>query len=573
MKTKSKVIFSVKARLLLISIVPVFLMSIVLTRYASTSIRQGMQEEAFVGLKAMSLSLQEMYEMLDPAGYAQDSDGNVTKGSLPVSSNYEYVDDLKALTGFDLTVFYEDTRVATSLKDAVTGDRLVGTKASDEVIKTVLQNGEFYQDTAVVINGEPYYGFYSPVVQDGQVVAMIFAGKPSHQIDLYINEKIKAISAISMLVLVVVGVFAVSFSLSLSNGITKAERVIYELGQGNLNVSADEKAKKRTDEVGSMTRELDTLIEELASSIGSAKRTSAILFESGHSLEETAMQTSITTEEISRAVEGISLGSTEQAEEVENASGHISHMGEIIVGIVQNADELAQASVQMKEASDKSAGIIEQLAGSNQRTAEAIEKIGYQVHATNDSAQMIRQAVELITSISEETNLLSLNATIEAARAGEHGRGFAVVATQIQKLAEESNASAKKIGDIINGLIQESEATVQVMDEVNEIMEEQRARLEETTKGFSDLETGVNSTAKGAEIIESHTIACDEARVKMIDVITHLAAISEENAASTEETSASMQEMTATVSLLADAAKNLQELSANLEKDMSFFKV
>lgn len=573
METKSKVIFSVKARLLLISIVPVFLMSIVLTRYASTSIRQGMQEEAFVGLKAMSLSLQEMYEMLDPAGYAQDSDGNVTKGSLPVSGNYEYVDDLKALTGFDLTVFYGDTRVATSLTDAVTGERLVGTKASDEVIKTVLQNGECYQDTAVVINGEPYYGFYSPVIQDGQVVAMIFAGKPSHQIDLYINEKIKAISAISMLVLVVVGVFAVSFSLSLSNGITKAERVIYELGQGNLNVSADEKAKKRTDEVGSMTRELDTLIEELASSIGSAKRTSAILFESGHSLEETAMQTSITTEEISRAVEGISLGSTEQAEEVENASGHISHMGEIIVGIVQNADELAQASVQMKEASDKSAGIIEQLAGSNQRTAEAIEKIGYQVHATNDSAQMIRQAVELITSISEETNLLSLNATIEAARAGEHGRGFAVVATQIQKLAEESNASAKKIGDIINGLIQESEATVQVMDEVNEIMEEQRARLEETTKGFSDLETGVNSTARGAEVIESHTSACDEARVKMIDVITHLAAISEENAASTEETSASMQEMTATVSLLADAAKNLQELSANLEKDMSFFKV
>lgn len=63
----------------------------------------------------------------------------------------------------------------------------------------------------------------------------------------------------------------------------------------------------------------------------------------------------------------------------------------------------------------------------------------------------------MISSIAEETNLLSLNASIEAARAGEAGRGFAVVASQIQKLADQSNESANQIDQIIHALIEDSE--------------------------------------------------------------------------------------------------------------------
>lgn len=103
----------------------------------------------------------------------------------------------------------------------------------------------------------------------------------------------------------------------------------------------------------------------------------------------------------------------------------------------------------------------------------------------------IRAAVDLITSIAEETNLLSLNASIEAARAGEQGRGFAVVAGQIQKLAEQSNESAGSIADIIGELLKDSENSVHIMEEVQEIMNEQQEKLQATRRQFMEVGDGI----------------------------------------------------------------------------------
>lgn len=81
----------------------------------------------------------------------QDGAGNVKKGSLDISGNYKIVDDLKEDAEYEFTIFYGDTRVTKSLKDHKTGERLVGTKAGEQVIKTVLENGEEYSDTTVVM--------------------------------------------------------------------------------------------------------------------------------------------------------------------------------------------------------------------------------------------------------------------------------------------------------------------------------------------------------------------------------------------------------------------------------------
>ena len=226
----------------------------------------------------------------------------------------------------------------------------------------------------------------------------------------------------------------------------------------------------------------------------------------------------------------------------------------------------------MKTAGDQSTNIINDLSRSNDKTMEAIARIGKQVNATNESANKISEAIEIITNIAEETNLLSLNASIEAARAGEQGRGFAVVANQIQKLAEQSNESAQIIAEIIKELLQDSEHTVTVMNEVQEIVNEQQAKLKQTKDQFNDVSHGIDSSRNETNGIKGQTTLCDSARGKVVDVITNLSAISEENAASTQQTTASMQELNATINLLAEEAAGLTKLSVELDEQIQFFR-
>lgn len=227
----------------------------------------------------------------------------------------------------------------------------------------------------------------------------------------------------------------------------------------------------------------------------------------------------------------------------------------------------------MKDASDESAEIIRELSESNDRTTEAIARIGKQVYATNDSVQSIKEAIAIIRSIAEETNLLSLNASIEAARAGEHGRGFAVVASEIQQLAEQSNESSSRIEEIIDALLKESETTVHVMEDVKVIVEQQQRKLDDTKAKFEDVEHGINVCREETEGIQGQTILCDESRGKVVDVIQGLSSISEENAASTQETNASMEELNSIISVMADAAGELMVLSEQLDEQLKFFRL
>lgn len=572
MKSK-KLRGSIRTKLLLMILLPVILLSVILTILAATNIEKGMQEEALHGLRGAAVSLQHIYDEVDSGDWSIDGSGTVTKGDLEITGHYEVVDRLKEDTEYEFTIFYGDTRITTSLKDHKTGDRLVGTKAGEKVIQTVLKEGKEYSDTQVVINEESYYAYYVPIKEGNEVIGMVFAGIPSADANEFIQSKVNLIVLISVIMVIGLSIIGVLFALSLSKALANSQKVIAKVAEGDLTVEVDEKAKKRNDEIGAMTSELESLVNKLLEIIGEVKTSSKTLYQAGVSLETMSNQSSTTTNEISNAVEDVSRGAMNQAEETENASANVVKIGDMITNIVSSVESLGAASKEMQDASDESSVIIRELSESNDRTTEAIEKIGIQVNTTNESVQDIRQAVEMITSIATETNLLSLNASIEAARAGEHGRGFAVVASEIQKLAEESNTSAAQITKIIDNLLKDSEETVRVMGEVNEIVKVQKEKLEETKAKFELVTDGVDSTRRETESIEKQASACNEARTQVMGVIENLSAISEENAASAQETNASMEELNANLTMLADEAKDLLDLSAELEKSMEFFKI
>ena len=169
--------------------------------------------------------------------------------------------------------------------------------------------------------------------------------------------------------------------------------------------------------------------------------------------------------------------------------------------------------------------------------------------------------------------MLSLNASIEAARAGEQGRGFAVVASQIQKLAEQSNDSAKQIDDITNVLIQDSTHAVDTMQGVQKIMAVQSDKMQQTEKRFADVYQGVEKAIGGVGTISGRTESLDDSRSKVVDVVQNLSAIAEQNAASSQETSASVVEVSNTLANISDSAAGLKEIAYQLDQSVKKIKL
>ena len=216
---------------------------------------------------------------------------------------------------------------------------------------------------------------------------------------------------------------------------------------------------------------------------------------------------------------------------------------------------------------------VDELKNSSKEVSRSFDEIKSAFAGVQVSVQQIKDCMQQIIAIANQTNMLALNASIEAARAGEAGKGFAVVAAQIQKLAEQSNESAKRIEDIIRELLKDSETAVHTMEDVKEIMQEQNEKVKKTAEVFEQMHEGVNLSIHGMVSIEEQTQKIEDARNKIVDTVQSLSAIAEENAASTQETSASMMEIGSVINDISQNAENLKNIAEVLERNMQLFQM
>ena len=330
---------------------------------------------------------------------------------------------------------------------------------------------------------------------------------------------------------------------------------------------------KNKGETGAIAHAVLHMKQALRSMVQQIREESANIHQASGQLEENATATSGNVDSVETAVNEIATGATSQATETQRATEDVVMMGTMIENTSTQVENLNSTAVEMSNASASARDALEELNHINEKAIESIEVIYQQTHTTNESALKIKDVTELIASIAEETNLLSLNASIEAARAGDAGKGFAVVASQIQKLAEQSNASTKKIDDIIHMLLTDSENAVHTMEEVREVMHQQSEKVEQTKQVFGSVNQGIDQSISGMETISEHTRQLDHARENIVDTVQNLSAIAQENAASTEETNAVVMEIGGVMQQISGNAQGLRRIADILEKNMETFKL
>ena len=408
-------------------------------------------------------------------------------------------------------------------------------------------------------------------INDLQEVTENWAVDERANLQKEMTGKIVLLGIIFGLISVILIVLAVLIIREIRKGITAATDSINELAAGNLNIELPDDSELGNDEIGQVRKATKSLTIKLKEIMSKSNEMARNLSTAGNELASSSDSASQASGQVTIAVGDISQGAVSQAESVENAAGNTTDIGYDIEVIANNIEQLDGYAGNMKATCADTMDALNKLFAQSNEVQASVQAIGETINSTNESANGIHNFVNAITSIASQTNLLSLNASIEAARAGEAGRGFAVVAGEIAALADQSNQSAQEIGRIVEKLLYDASASVDVMNRLNESFEQQSIQMDTTKENMESMAKDVESVAESAGTIAGKINGLTEAKDKLVNIVSDLSAITEENAASTQETNASMQELNATFNLINDSADNLQTLASELQEIISYF--
>jgi len=480
----------------------------------------------------------------------RDHNGNII-GAIVCGhdlSTTKYVDAVKAYTGSEVTIFDGDMRLMTSLTDEK-GVRVVGTKANDTVINTVINQKKNYSQQITLFDHE-YYAYYSPIITEEGVMGMLFTGVP---IDKALAGQRNMVSSILMigiicglvcvLLIIVFNVFAVSRPLK------KIGAFAEKIESGDLGISSASASivdVRSSDEIGVLARTLERAYTQMKGYVGEIRERMHGLAEGDLSMESTydfqgdfvlikdsinehvrnlnrtmteinssSSQVSSGAKQVSDGAQALAQGATEQAAAIEELSSSISEIAEKTKTNAATANKTSTLSATIKEKAEK---------GSRQ-----MDEMIAAVSDINEASKNIGKIIKTIDDIAFQTNILALNAAVEAARAGQAGKGFAVVAEEVRTLASKSAEAAKDTGNMIQNSKEKADLGSRIAGE--------------TAASLNEIVVGINeSSGLVAEIAKSS--AEQSFSIEQINSgIDQVAQVVQQNSATAEESAAASEEM------------------------------
>ena len=420
-------------------------------------------------------------------------------------------------------------------------------------------------------NGNEALISFSPVKSLNCAIISYYPISELHQENLKTAVRSLVGALIVMFISWILGVYTAK---KFTKPLLKISDVIKKVASYDLNIGNDSEFAKlhsNKNEIGDMSIELGKMIDMLEKLISEISLHSKETAQTANRLAQAAQKASISANDASTAVESIAQGATDQAQDVQNVVTSMDVSNRNLNDMFTTLDNLSEATDGIILSKNEGNASLNELISVTKENDKATKLIKDTIIQTNDSAEKISNAGEMIQSISDQTNLLALNAAIEAARAGEAGKGFAVVAEEIRKLAEQSAGFTDDIKKTIDELREKTNNAVKTMQDLEKTSKTQDEKIKNTESKFEKIEGAIDQIQLIDNILKDTSKKIESENKNIISAVENLSAISEESAAATQEASASMESQAQLVSNISRASENLSNIAANLQEEVSKF--
>jgi methyl-accepting chemotaxis protein len=330
---------------------------------------------------------------------------------------------------------------------------------------------------------------------------------------------------------------------------------------------------KTNDEFKELEQSFNHTMEQLSTSLRKVGETSKTVLETSAHLSMMTKETNAALSEVALAIGEIAQGATLQAKNVQISSDQMRDLSKQLDDVSVSTEDMNNVSQRSMELSSKGLERVVLLSEKSSETKTTTTEVASIVKEVDVRMEEINAIIEVITKITDQTNLLSLNASIESARAGEHGRGFAVVANEVRNLAEQSRASAVEIKKIIDSIKAVVKNAVKAMERINLAVNEQDHAVTDTKEIFNEIQSAVQELAQKVANVEMSIKDSQTNKEVVSQEIESITAVSEQTAAATEEVSASTEEISATMNSFIQHSNGLKELSEQLDNEIKKFKL
>jgi methyl-accepting chemotaxis protein len=388
------------------------------------------------------------------------------------------------------------------------------------------------------------------------------------------DQPLLAVGAFAGVLILFVLLVTFIFTRRLTDNITTLHDATSRISEGDLarNVAFEEESKV-PDEVDSLAEGINDMLESLRELVIHLQKTAHHIASSANTLSAGAENVMGANNEVVGLVSNIARSAELQSELVGKASGTMKDIAEGIEKSSSAAEAAARAVAETHTAALTGTEVANLAVDKLHQVFERVEAASERVFAFGEKSQAIGKIVDVITQISQRTNLLALNATIEAARAGEYGRGFAVVADEVRKLAESAGKSAEQITVLLSDLRSDADQAVAGMEESTRDLQASR---EDLASIIQSLDRNVQSALRGAEKAEQIARSSSgqlRGSQEMVSAIQHISDLARQNASSTEDVQNATENQSRVMEQLSSSALELSNISLELEDVVRRFKL